>query len=748
VTPVVTTEPLRRLAAELGLTDAEYDEIVAGLGRAPNRTELAALAGMWSEHCSYKSTRRLLATLPTDGPRVLAGPGAHAGCVDVGDGWAVAFKIESHNHPSAVEPYQGAATGIGGILRDVVAQGARPVAVMDALCFGDPTSPRTQWLEDGVVAGIGGYGNAYGVPNVGGCTVYHPGYEANPLVNALAAGLVRHDEMRTAAASGEGNAVVYVGATTGRDGILGAAFASEELLDEGERHASRSHVQVGDPFMGRKLMEALLTFGADDGLIADQDLGACGIACAAAEMAAAGGVGIDVDLDAVPLREPGMDPGEVLLSESQERFLLVVAADRVAAALDHFRTRGVHAAVIGRVTGTGRLQAVHDGATVVDLPAPMVADGAPDQPWEQAPSLPTPEPYPRFDPPSDPGRVLLRLLAEPGISDPSHIYRRYDQTVGNRTMRGPGQGEAAVLRLPGTEAAMALTLVGRGGGCAVDPYLGVQALLGEAMRNLACVGAEAVAITDGINVGSPRDPVEYRRLAELIGGLGDGLRLLGLPVTGGNCSLYNESPTGAIPPTPMIGMLGLVARRDRVPGPAAPAGSVLFLIGRPGTTPVFSAYGRVMTGSAQGDPPAADLDVDRRLAAFLVAECAAGRVAAAKDAAMGGISVSLAKLALRSDTGAVVSIEADERADWALFGEYPGCTWVAVTPEYADAFAAAAAAAGVPCRRAGSVGGTRLIIEGMIDLALEDLRGAYTDRRWQTADGRRPTADSPQEVAR
>jgi phosphoribosylformylglycinamidine synthase len=717
-----TETSARDLGMAMGLTDAELDHIVAELGREPNRVELAVFAGMWSEHCSYKSTKELLATLPTAGDRVLAGPGAHAGCVDVGEGWAVAFKIESHNHPSAVEPYQGAATGVGGILRDVVAQGARPVAVMDALCFGDPATPRTRWLQDGVVAGIGGYGNSYGVPNVGGLTAYDPRYDGNPLVNALAAGLVRHDGMRTAAATGPGNVLIHVGATTGRDGILGAAFASEELGEDHEHAARRSHVQVGDPFMGKKLMEAMLAF--DDGLVACQDLGACGIACATSEMAAAGGSGFDLDLEAVPQREAGMEPFEILLSESQERFMLVVEPDRVDAALAHFRARGVHAAACGVVTDSGRLRVRHHGEMVVDLPAALVADGAPPRRWK-AGTLPIPHPYPAFDR-ADPAAVLLHLLAEPGIADLSWLYERYDQTVGNRTVRGPGQGEAAVQKLPGSSRGYAISLVGGGDGCAADPYLGTQSLLGEAIRNLACVGAEAVAVSDGINAGSPSDPVEFARLSGLIRGLGDGLRALGLPVTGGNCSLYNESPSGPVPPTPMIGVVGVIADIGLIPSPTMGPGEVVLLAGAPSAEPGHSAYGRLMTGFVEGPAPAVDLDADRRLASFLVAQTAAGRIRAAKDSGRGGLGIAIAKLCIRSGTGVEIDREWGDRPDWALFGEGSGTAWITARGEDADALIAAGAAAGVPVDRVGIVHGDRLVVSGLIDIALADLATAHS----------------------
>ena len=705
----------RDLGLAMGLTAGAIDHIVAELGREPNRVELAVFAGMWSEHCSYKSTRELLKTLPTNGDRVLAGPGAHAGTVDVGEGWALAFKIESHNHPSAVEPYQGAATGVGGILRDVVAQGARPVAVMDALCFGDPASPRTRWLQDGVVAGIGGYGNSYGVPNVGGLTVYDRRYDGNPLVNALAAGLVRHDRMRSAAATGPGNVLLIVGATTGRDGVLGAAFASEELGEDDANTARRSHVQVGDPFTGKKLMEAMLSLGD---VVACQDLGACGIACATSEMAAAGGTGFDVDLEAIPQREAGMDAFEILLSESQERFMLVVEPDLADLTVDHFRAHGVHAAACGRVTDTGRLRIVRGSEVVVDLPAELVAEGTPPRRWPAAP-LPTPREYPDFEAPADRGAVLLELLATPGIADPSWLYERYDQTVGNRTVRGPGQGEAAVQRLPGSTRGYAISLVGDGARCVSDPHAGTRSLLGEALRNLACVGATAIAVSDGLNVGSPSDPIEFARLEQMIRGLGDGLRTLGLPVTGGNCSLYNESPTGAIPPTPMIGMVGVVEDVGHTPSPTIADGQTLVLLGSPPIEPAHSAYGAHMADSG-GPPPHVDLESDMRLAEFMTDHI--DRIGAAKDAGSGGLGVALAKLCIRSGVGAAID---GEWPAWALFGEGSGMAWIAVAGRDAESLVAAAMDRGVAAAVAGRVGGDRLVIGDAIDVAVADLAGAW-----------------------
>ncbi|MBI5508714.1 MAG: phosphoribosylformylglycinamidine synthase subunit PurL [Deltaproteobacteria bacterium] len=720
---VLSADGVRSVAASMGLLPTEVDAIVQGLGRLPGKTELVVFAGMWSEHCSYKSTKTMLATLPREGARVLAGPGSHAGAIDIGDGWAFAFKVESHNHPSAVEPFQGAATGVGGILRDVIAQGARPCAVMDSLCFGMPDSPRMRHLVDGVVAGIAGYGNAFGVPNVGGRTVYDPGYEGNPLVNALAAGFVRAGEMRLGVASGAGNAVVYVGATTGRDGILGAAFASEEL--GADNTARRTHVQVGDPFTGKKLMEACLSFTPEAGLCGCQDMGACGLSCGLFEMAAAGQVGMDIDLGAIPLREADMSGHEILLSESQERFLFVVRQGAEAQALAHFRRHGLHAAVCGRVTESGRVCARLHGEVVVDLPAALVAGGAPLIRWPQSAALPLPRPYPEFGAPTDLGATLLALLGQPGLCDPVGVYDHYDQTVGNRTVRGPGQAEAAVLKVPGTRRGVALTVTSRGDLLRADPYAGAQATVAAACRNLACVGAALVAVTDGINHGSPRDPVECRRLAEVIRGLGDALRALRVPVTGGNVSLYNESPHGAIPPTPMVGGVGLVDSLERLPTAALAPGHTLFLLGLWVGEPSASFYGGWRTKGAVGPVAQVDLAAETKLAALLVAEVERGHVAAAKDGGKGGLGVALAKMCARGGCGADLELPAVARRDWALFGERPASAWVSVPAAHAAAFRESAEHHGVPWVQAGVSGGDVLHIRDLLEVRVAALAAAF-----------------------
>lgn len=718
----MTHEEALAIAQDMGVNEGELLAIEARIDRVPNRIELAVFAGMWSEHCSYKTTRSRLRHMPKDGGAVLAGPGSHAGVVDVGEGWGLAFKIESHNHPSAVEPYQGAATGVGGILRDIVAQGARPVAVMDSLCFGPADSPRTKHLRDGVVAGIAGYGNAFGVPNIGGRIQYDPRYDGNPLVNALAAGLVRHGGMRTAKAKGVGNPVLYVGATTGRDGILGAAFASEELAEDTTEQ--RSHVQVGDPYTGKKLMEAILAFGDEHGLIAGQDMGATGLTCAASEMAEAGGLGIELWLERVPLREKGMAAEEILVSESQERFLFVIDKGREDDAIAHFEHYGVAAAIVGVVIDEDRFIAKHGDRVVVDLPASFVAEGCPESEFPVADALPEPPPYAPFDAPENLSGTLSALMGDPGIASNREVFSRYDSTVGNRTVRGPEEAEAAVQKLPASARGYALTITGRGDVCAADPYLGAKSALGSALRNLACVGGRMLAITDGLNMGSPRDPEENLRLSETIRGLADGLRELEIPVTGGNVSLYNESPRGAIPPTPMVGAVATVENVMHVPAAGLRADDIVFLVGSLVDAPSYSAYGNLI--SPEGRPaPSVDLHADRALAGFIVEAVKLGLVSAAKDAGAGGLAVALAKMAVRGGVGVEVDIQFHGRFDWALFGEYSGVAWLTTASENADRLAEIASRHGVDFQRVGSVGGDKVTVRAVLSASLNDLRDAY-----------------------
>lgn len=743
---------IQAAAKEMGLSGKEYLHIEEALGRPPSPTEIAVFAGMWSEHCSYKSTLQWLRELPTTSSAVIAGPGAHAGAVRVSEEWAVAFKIESHNHPSAVEPYQGAATGVGGILRDIIALGARPCCIMDSLAFGEPTSDGNRYLIKGVVEGIAGYGNAIGIANVGGCIRFDSRYDGNPLVNALAAGMVRVDGLRTAEAVGVGNAVVYVGARTGRDGILGAAFASEELASDLDNIDDRPHVQVGDPFSGRKLMEACLSFTADMGLLACQDMGASGISCAMFEMAAAGAVGIEIDLDTIPLREENMSPQEIMLSESQERFMFVVDRSLEQTALKHFRQHGVEAVVCGRVVAGDRAQARYRGEVVVDLPAALVADDAPLAYWpidEDPVVIAALEEIGEVEGEEALAAHLLVTLADANIGDKRSVTSHYDQTVGNRTVRGPHQAEAAVLKLPDSQQGFALTLTSRGDLCAADAYLGTQAVLAEALRNLACVGAPLLAITDGLNVASPQNPTENRKLRDVIYALRDGLTALDVPVTGGNCSLYNESPSGPIPPTPMVGAIGLLENTRLLPhGPQA-GDRLLFMSGTvAGPTdmdPHASFFAHHKTGQG-GGKPWVNLAAEANASRCLIDAIRQGQVSGAKDCGMGGIVVALVKLLLRGATGqdehevsplgaqiAWPESSSSARADWFLFGEPPASYWLTASPEGVTALRAACGKRGLTLLEVGEVGGDHLRWqqEGaiLLDQSMSALAHAYAAAR-------------------
>ncbi|MFO0622292.1 MAG: phosphoribosylformylglycinamidine synthase subunit PurL [Polyangia bacterium] len=718
----LSSELAAKLASSMGLLPQEYLAITDRLQRQPSHCELAIFAGMWSEHCSYKSTRHLLAQLPKEGARVLAGPGSHAGVVDVGEGWAVAFKIESHNHPSAVEPYQGAATGVGGILRDIIAQGARPCAIMDFLCFGDPDSADTQRIAHGVIAGIGGYGNAVGVPNVGGRTQFDPAYEGNPLVNALAAGLVRPDEQRHARASREGSLLLLVGAATGRDGVLGAAFASEALGDASSHAKRRSHIQIGDPFSGKLLQEAILSFGPAQGLLATQDLGACGIACASFEMAALGAVGLDLWLDEVPLREPDLTPLEVLLSETQERFAIVIDEAFRERAVMHFQQAGLTAAVIGAVQQTGHVRIYSRGECIADLPAQLVAGGAPRSEWTAAAALPaqTARAASTFDNKS-PIEVLLSLLTQ--CSDAEPIYSQYDQTVGNKTICGPGQAAAAVIRLPDSKRGFALTLCGRGDLCASDPFLGAQSAVAEVLRRMGCVGAELVAVTDGLNFASPRDPVQYLRIERVISGIASALRTLGVPVTGGNVSLYNESPHGAIPPTPMIGGLGIAADVRLCPRSVAQQGQHLYVLGTLRDHPCASLYSQ--PSEAASVVPDVDLDAERRLYHLLHSAIAERLLSATKPVSRGGLLTTLARLCIRSQCGAELTLPSHHRTRWLLFGEYAAQVIVSVdSPQQAERLSVLAEQQQIALTPLGIMTGTTLHLAQVLSVDVRELLAA------------------------
>jgi phosphoribosylformylglycinamidine synthase len=701
VPPVVDT-PLHR---RLGLTDDELELIVAALDRDPNAFELAVFSLLWSEHCGYKHSALLLRRLPTDGPRVLQGPGENAGVIDVGDGLAVAFKVESHNHPSAVEPFQGAATGVGGILRDIVAMGARPIALLDSLRFGDVGGARSRALLDGAVRGIGHYGNCVGVANVGGEVVFEPGYEQNPLVNAMCVGLLQQDRLQRARAGGVGNHVVLFGARTGRDGIGGASVLASQDIDEG-LDEKRPSVQIGDPFTGKRLIECSLALVEADLLVSLGDLGAAGLASAASEMAARGGAGLVLDLDRVPLREPDLEPFEIMISESQERMLAVVAPERLAevqAVCDRWELTST---VVGEVVPGERLVCRHGGAVVGDLPVAALVDGCPRYPVEATrPAWLAEGPVDQgaYAPPEDLSATLLALLEAPNVASKRWVYEQYDQLVGSGTIERPG-GDAGVVRLTPADRAIAVALDGNGRRTRLDPRRGGQAAVCEAARNVACTGARPAAVTNCLNFGNPERGETPFMLVEAIEGMAEACEALGTPVVSGNVSLYNEHAGGPIPPTPIVGCVGVLEHAERaVPARFVTAGDALLLLGRAVPALDGSEYQRTVHGRVEGRPPALDLEAEARLCGLLAAAADAGLLRSAHDAADGGLAVALAEACL-GGLGARVGLpDLAGRADVTLFGEGGGLVVASTAAAWVDRLVDLAGAHGVPYALVGSV---------------------------------------------
>jgi phosphoribosylformylglycinamidine synthase subunit PurL len=715
-------------AVELGLTRDEYARVVDRLGREPNDVELAMFSLMWSEHCGYKHSRRLLRRLPTAGPRLVLGPGENAGAIDVGGGMAVAFKVESHNHPSAVEPFQGAATGVGGILRDVFAVGARPIAVLDSLRFGEPTCERSRYLFEGAVAGIGHYGNSIGVPTVGGEVYFEAPYEANCLVNAMCAGLAPHERLIRSAAAGPGNLLVLLGASTGRDGIGGASVLASAELGEGDQ-AKRASVQIGDPFAESELLECCLDLLDRDLLLALQDLGAAGLTSSASEMAEKGGVGVDVDVARVPLREPGMAPWEIMISESQERMLCVVAPERLEAVLgvcDHWQ---VPATPIGEVTDSGRVRVLDDGAMVADLPVQVLVDDCPL--YHLEPAAPEAPPYPapaRTLHSAEPGDALVALLGSPNLASRRPVFEQYDPIVQSRTVRRPGQADAAVLVLdPGSDigAAIALAIDGNGRRVACDPPRGAAEAVYECAANLAAAGAEPLGLTNCLNFGNPEKPQVAWQLEQAVAGLAEACEALDVPVVGGNVSLYNESPDGPIYPTPIVGMVGELPE-------AARAGRLDFH--RDGDAiALVGAFRPSLAGSElaklRGEPlapiPAPEPGAIRAAHAAVRDAVRHGRVRSAHDVAEGGLAVALAECALAGGHGASVDLPSLGDRDTTLFGEALGAAFV-VSGDEADLRSLPGAVV------IGRVDGedVRIAIGGAVALqrSLDELRQAFEDR--------------------
>ena len=720
----------------MGLSDFEYDRILELMGRAPNFLELSLFSVMWSEHCGYKNSRPLLSRFPNEGTRVVQGPGENAGVVEVGDGWALAFKMESHNHPSAVEPYEGAATGVGGIIRDILAMGARPVALLDSLRFGPLDGERNRYLFREVVRGIGGYGNAVGVPTVGGEVEFGRAYSGNPLVNAMCVGLIRVEDLVRSSATGNGNLVVLLGSKTGRDGIHGATFASDELTDESE--SKRSNVQVGDPFCEKMLIECCLKLLDEDLLVSLQDLGAAGITSSASEMAAKGGVGIEIETDRVPLRESGMEPTEVMISESQERMLAVVEPEKIDEVLLLAERYELVGAVVGRVAGHGDLRVIHDGEVVGTVPAEHLAD-APvyerdvvrpryldDVPKLDPNELPEPEDY---------NTVLIAILGHPNLRSRRPIFTQYDHQVGTDTVVLPG-ADAAVVRIKGTDLGFAATTDGRGRHCYLDPRGGGAATVAEAYRNLSCVGAEPVAVTDCLNFGSPEKPDGYYQLAECIEGMSEACEVFGTPVVSGNVSLYNETDRGAIYPTPTIGMVGVMRDVSRHATPTFKREGDLVVVIRSGrrVSLAGSDYLEIVHGRVTGRPPEPDLAAEKETADLVRGLVESGLVDTVHDISGGGEIVAVAEMALAGGLGIEYPKGAFERmtaglgrgrADVALFGEDSGTFVVAVPEErWGDLQAALSGNAGYDYW-IGTVGGDSIKVGDTIDVKLSDLEKAY-----------------------
>ncbi len=722
------------LIAQHQLTTAEFDKIVALLGREPSYTELGVFSVMWSEHCSYKSSRIHLKKLPTTGKYVVQGPGENAGVIGIGDGWVVAFKIESHNHPSYIEPFQGAATGVGGILRDIFTMGARPIAVMDSLRFGPivgtPESEHNRRIVEGVVSGIAHYGNCFGVPTVGGECIFEEGYSANPLVNVFALGVCKEDEIFYAKASGIGNPVIYVGAKTGRDGIHGASMASAEFTEESKQ--KRPNVQVGDPFLEKLLLEACIEAMKTGAIVAIQDMGAAGLTSSSCEMGSRGGVGIDINLDLVPQRETGMTAYEMLLSESQERMLIVAEKGREEEVFRVFRKWGLDAVTIGVVTPDGNLRIRHLGQVVAEIPNPALADEAPkyDRPHNVKPHRRAPLDAPANLPVStDLSADLLKLVASQDLCSKRWIWEQYDYMVRTNTIVGPGS-DAAVVRVKETDQSIAMSLDGNGRYCYLDPREGAKLAVAECCRNLATTGAIPVAATNNLNFGNPERPEIMAQLVEAVEGIAEACTFFETPITGGNVSLYNETLGEGIFPTPVLGIIGLMKTAQPAPVRFVREGADLLLLGGFGKCEDRrfggTQYAKVILSQLWGLPPRLDMDYEKRVHDAIRALIAADLVESAHDLSDGGLAVALSESST-NEIGATVTMPASQRQDLALFGEAPSRILVSVR----DAARAQEIAAKfqVECPRIGATMKGRLQIgddsKMLIDLSTSDLKLAF-----------------------
>lgn len=727
--PTVTSE----MVASHGILPEELDAITRILGRMPTFTELGIFSVMWSEHCSYKNSIRLLKTLPRDGASLLAKAGEeNAGAIDIGDGLAVVFKIESHNHPSAIEPFQGATTGVGGILRDIFTMGARPIAALNSLRFGDPSNPRVRQLIDGVVRGIGDYGNSFGVPTVAGEVFFDECYTGNPLVNAMAVGLVRHDKMARATASGIGNPIMIVGAKTGRDGIHGATFASEELSEKSEQ--KRPSVQIGDPFMEKLLLEATLEIIERDLIVGIQDMGAAGLTCSSSEMSAKGKSGIVIDCDKVPVREQRMIPYEILLSESQERMLVCVKKGREAEVTAVFQKWGLDSEIIGQVTGDGMMTVRWHGEIVSQIPSDslVLGGGAPVYSRDRKRPVWLDEINSldlwRISLDRDWNDTLLTMLASPNLCHKGWVFEQYDTMVRTNTVVGPGS-DAAVLRLRGTRKALAMKTDCNARYCYLNPRVGAQIAVAECARNIVCSGGEPLGVTNCLNFGNPYKPEVYYTFAEAIAGMAEACSMLNTPVTGGNVSFYNEDPTRAVFPTPTIGMIGLVADLDHITTAFfKEAGDCILLLGEITEELGGSEYLRTIHGETRGPVPSLDLQFEKRLQRALLAAIRSGSVRSAHDVSDGGLAIALAECCIGSEKhqiGAVINVQSTVRADALLFGESQSRVIITCRPEQEQELMTQFASANIPAQRIGTVGGDQLVVNSLIRQPLSTMADAF-----------------------
>ncbi len=710
------------LVKEHGLNEEEYARIKSAMGREPNYTELGIYSVMWSEHCSYKSSRFHLKKLPTKAPWVIQGPGENAGVIDIGDGQAAIFKMESHNHPSYIEPYQGAATGVGGILRDVFTMGARPVANMNALRFGEPSHPKTRHLVAGVVEGIGGYGNCVGVPTVGGETNFDPSYNGNILVNAMTVGLADADKIFYCAAAGVGNPVVYVGSKTGRDGIHGATMASAEFTEDSEE--KRPTVQVGDPFTEKLLIEACLELMATDAIIAIQDMGAAGLTSSSVEMASKGGVGFELDLDMVPQREANMLPYEMMLSESQERMLMVLKPGREDMAKKIFEKWELDFAVIGHITDTGNLTLKFKGEVVGDMPINSLVEDAPEyeRPYEYTPKREAAT----VPAPADLGKAVLELVGGPNLCSRRWIWEQYDHMVMGDTIQRPG-GDAAVVRVHGTKKALAISTDVTPRYCYADPVEGGRQAVAETWRNITAVGALPLAITNCLNFGNPERKDIMGQFVGCLEGMGEACLALDYPIVSGNVSLYNETNGSGILPTPAIGGVGVMQDADRMATVAFKGeGQTIVLIGETKDELGASLYQRQILGEDKGAPPHVDLGVERRNGDFVRALIENGQVSTCHDLSDGGLIAALADMAISGRVGAAVTVGDDLPLHVALFSETQARYLVATDTETAEEIRKEAKDAGIPVTVLGTTGGDSLDVnDGAVKLELKALTDAF-----------------------